>query len=75
MLMLLIDDILILGDYGIKSNGVYFFMVLKLCCLICCDVCGFFRLNVDEFDFIYDFDFSNVDDDGEIYMRGGFMYQ
>lgn len=71
----LTDDTSTLGDYGIKSNGAHLSMVLKLRCSICCDARGPFRLNADELDPIYDFDFSNVDDDGETYMRGGFMYQ
>ena len=50
-------------------------MILKLRCSICCSVGGPFRLNADELDPIYDFDFSNLNDDVATYMREGFMYQ
>ena len=60
------DDTLTLGDYGINSHGAHLHMVLKLRCSICCSVGGPFRLNADELDPIYDFDFSNLDDDVEI---------
>lgn len=73
------EDMLTLGDYGIKSHGAYLHMVLKLRGGgDICTTCGTarpFRLNSDELDPKYDFDFSNLKDDGETYMRGGFVYR
>lgn len=69
------DETSTLGDYGINSHGARLHMVLKLRCSICCSAGGPFRLNADELDPSYDFDFSNLDDDGETYTRGGFTYR
>ena len=69
---LLKDDMLTLGDYGIKSQDAYLHMVLKLrgggdVCTIC-GTARPFRLNADELDPTYDFDFINLKDDGETYI-------
>lgn len=70
---LLKDDMSTLGDYGIKSHGAYLHMVLKL--RGGGGTARPFSLNSDELDPKYDFDFSNLKDDGETYMRGGFVYR
>lgn len=60
-----------LDDYGIRPETTLH-LVLRL---RCGDVpLKIFKLSKDQFDPDYDFDFSDVKDDGKKYMRGGFEY-
>lgn len=73
-----LQDTLTLGDYGIKNYGVYLHMVLKLRGEgdMSCRTPRLLRLwDTDELDSRYDLDFSNVQDDGKTYIRGGFVYR
>lgn len=68
------EDTLTLSDYGINGHGAHIAVLFRL------RGGGDMpknnpRLDTDELDPRYDFDFSNLQDDGKAYMRGGFVYR
>ncbi|XP_078371124.1 uncharacterized protein LOC144654773 [Oculina patagonica] len=71
------EDTLTLSDYGINDHGARINMVLKLRGGgdMSCHTPRPYRLETDELDPRYDYDFSKVQDDGKTYMRGGFVYR
>ena len=72
-----LEDNLTLSDYGINYHGAHIYMVLKL--RGGGDMSSHHprpdMLDADELDPRYDYDFSNLQDDGKTYMRGGFVYR